>query len=1134
MAILLFVLALPHYVTAQSSAAPAAGNKSESTAKQDFSQEPWIYEYRHVAMRYENDGSGTREVHARVHVQTPAGLNSAGQLIFEYNALDEQVEIRSVRVLKPDGTIVTASPENVQDLSAPVTREAPMYTDARQKHVTVPGLALGDVIEYDVVINAKPLLAGEFWQIWNFEQRMIALDEELDLNVPADRTVKIKSPEGIEASNHVEGDRRLYHWATANLKTPPPVDIFKDFKFDVIKLLGGERPPAPPRVMFSTFQSWARVADWYAELERDRRVPTPEIRAKADEIARGQYTDEAKAQALYYWVSHNIRYVSLSFGVGRYQPHAAAEVFSNRYGDCKDKTTLLEAMLEAEGLHAHAVLANSIVDVDPYVPNPLQFDHAYTFLQIAGKDIWLDSTLGVGPFGYLLPQLRGKEALVVSEKHSAALRETPQEFPFTVEYRVGVNGTVDVNGTLDSTVELQMRGDVEVLIRLLNDHLSPEQLAKSADSVLARTNKFLYGSAQYSDFKVLNAADISQPVKAQFHVNGKLMYVNPRGSTLAQLTAALTEMPIAQWHLLSLLPAVDSKPDADGKPQQLPTDLRGPRTYSLDLNLALATFVESDPPPAKDSRITEKFAEYAASDSWKGNTLHASRSLDLRVPTIAAADSKEYAAFVERVAGANPVPYAPKNDNAGEGAAGGVVPKVTVMTRSNSSAAAPQATEPVHDAEGDPVLHVRTKETFDLYQHGQEEAKRKNWANAIEAFGSAVKADPQYPDAWRELGRAHMYARQYPDAEAAFRKYLELAPDDRLAYLNMAWALHSQKKYALEEDLLVKRIAVAPKDGDALSRLGAAYLALHLSEQAVPVLERATAQLPKYPAARFALGRAYLETHQDDLAVDTFRRVLELDDSEIMLNSVAYTLAEHNSSLDAAENWSRLSIGVVEKELNESSLSNVQSQTWALVVKLGQYWDTMGWIKFQEGKMAEAEKYVLAAWQVTDDLAIAMHLGRIYESQGRRNDAIDMYLAALSKAPPDYDLSDDAKDTRKRLADIVGGYSQVDDQVTQARKKKSPMRTVAIANPSGAQGIAQYTVIIDANSKVVDLAATTPEDPLAALNDAVRAAAMPQSFPDNTLKKLPRLGTLACTGAEQPCVFTLLSAYSGTRFAPLE
>ena len=87
----------------------------------------------------------------------------------------------------------------------------------------------------------------------------------------------------------------------------------------------------------------------------------------------------------------------------------------------------------------------------------------------------------------------------------------------------------------------------------------------------------------------------------------------------------------------------------------------------------------------------------------------------------------------------------------------------------------------------------------------------------------------------------------------------------------------------------------------------------------------------------------------------------------------------------------------MEKELNESSLANLQAQTWTTVVKPGQYWDTLGWIKFEQGNLKDAEKYVLAAWEVADDPAIGMHLGRIYEAQGRRDDAVDIYLAALSK-----------------------------------------------------------------------------------------------------------------------------------------
>ena len=100
MAVLLLVLAVPFCSAAQSSATPGSSNKPHPNAKPDFSQEPAVYEYTHVSMRYENDGSGTREVRSRIRVQTPAGLAVAGQLVFEYNAVDEQVDIKSVRVLK--------------------------------------------------------------------------------------------------------------------------------------------------------------------------------------------------------------------------------------------------------------------------------------------------------------------------------------------------------------------------------------------------------------------------------------------------------------------------------------------------------------------------------------------------------------------------------------------------------------------------------------------------------------------------------------------------------------------------------------------------------------------------------------------------------------------------------------------------------------------------------------------------------------------------------------------------------------------------------------------------------------------------------------------------------------------------
>src|SRR6202041_453865 len=332
---------------------------------------------------------------------------------------------------------------------------------------------------------------------------------------------------------------------------------------------------------------------------------------------------------------------------------------------------------------------------------------------------------------------------------------------------------------------------------------------------------------------------------------------------------------------------------------------KGPGSYSLTLNLTFPDLPKSDLPPPKEFHLAQEFAEFQSRDSWEGTTLSGSKSLDLRMSTIPATDSSEYAAFVKGIADAFAAPPEPKIE----------------------SKATPTATNP-QPVEG---KHVAAADVQDMYKHGEDESKRKNWANAIEAFGSATKADPKYPEAWRELGRAHMYARQYSDAEAAFRKYLELAPNDHLAYLNMAWVLFNEKKFEEEKELMLKRIAVAPNDGDALFRLGTAYLALKQPTQAVPVLERAIVQFPKYLAAHLSLGRAYLENNQDLLAQATLRKAVTLDDGESTLNNVAYLLGEHGAFLDLAEEWSKRSIDIVEKELNNSTLSNVQASTWTLV-----------------------------------------------------------------------------------------------------------------------------------------------------------------------------------------------------------
>ena len=210
------------------STTPAAGATSpEKSAdlfkledkSHDYSQESYVVEKMHTRYTFESDGTGRKELTARIRVQSEAGVQQWGQLQVGYNSANERVEIPYVRVLKKDGSVVKAGDDAVQDLSAPVEHEAPVYTDYRQKHVTVPGLRPGEVLEYDLVtVIHTPLAAGQFWTEYEFDKTSIVLDETVDVDVPATRAVKLKNKPGKEPKITEENGRRLYHWSSSHLE----------------------------------------------------------------------------------------------------------------------------------------------------------------------------------------------------------------------------------------------------------------------------------------------------------------------------------------------------------------------------------------------------------------------------------------------------------------------------------------------------------------------------------------------------------------------------------------------------------------------------------------------------------------------------------------------------------------------------------------------------------------------------------------------------------------------------------------------------------------------------------------------------------------------------------------------------
>jgi hypothetical protein len=170
--------------------------------KPDYSQEPFVIEQSSTEIIFENDGTSARKSKMRVRIQSDAGIQRYAVLTFAYQSFTEAVDIEYVRVRKPDATLVVTPSDSVQDLASEITRQAPFYSDLRERHVPVKGLGVGDVLEYQAHWKTvKPLAPGQFWLSYNFAHDGIHLQERLQVDVPREAPREVEESE-LKPSHH--------------------------------------------------------------------------------------------------------------------------------------------------------------------------------------------------------------------------------------------------------------------------------------------------------------------------------------------------------------------------------------------------------------------------------------------------------------------------------------------------------------------------------------------------------------------------------------------------------------------------------------------------------------------------------------------------------------------------------------------------------------------------------------------------------------------------------------------------------------------------------------------------------------------------------------------------------------------
>ncbi|HEY0782735.1 MAG TPA: transglutaminase domain-containing protein, partial [Thermoanaerobaculia bacterium] len=199
-------------------------------------------------------------------------------------------------------------------------------------------------------------------------------------------------------------------------------------------------------------------------LVREADRITPEIAARAAELTKGARSEREKVLALYDFVTR-LRYVAIPLGVNSLRPHAASATLANRYGDCKDKANLFNALLRSQGIAADLVLVPRFTQADDGVPG-LGFNHAISRLTLGGETVWADTTDDVSRFGLLPPGDPGRKVLVVGDSGPpAALTALPPPLPEA--HRLAIAGQLKgaVDGTFAGAVTARAQGYADYALR---------------------------------------------------------------------------------------------------------------------------------------------------------------------------------------------------------------------------------------------------------------------------------------------------------------------------------------------------------------------------------------------------------------------------------------------------------------------------------------------------------------------------------------------------------------------------------------------------------------------------------------------------------------------------------------------
>ncbi|HWR37277.1 MAG TPA: DUF3857 domain-containing protein [Clostridia bacterium] len=566
--------------------------------------------------RVQQNGLASARVQQIFKVMNAQGAREFGTRAVQYSPASESLEILRARVHKQDGRMIEA--EEGGETSVADTGVS-MYYDVRSRVLRFPSLEAGDLIELDYRVSPESETNpyGDYYGgLTLFRGTMSTKLKRYVLLTPAERNfhvVETRMPHS--ASVTVAGGERIYTWEARDLAALP------------------NEPRSPsateiaPYISVSTFSNWDELGKWYAELVRPQFTLDAALREVAKRISAENPEELARIHAIHQLVLRNTHYVALEFGIYSYKPYPVSQIYARRFGDCKDKASLMIALMRAVGVDAELAMVRTrrMGEINEQVASIAPFNHAIVYLPKYG--LWLDGTAEYSGARELPLEDQGAMALTVSADGRTQMHRIPVTTPEDNYTHRAIRAEIRRDGTMQFSGTVYTRGEDAPGLR--REYEVAERQRESIRASLAE----VFPTVKVENVEVDGAADLEKDVTVKF--SGALDAFSGRSSM------ALTGTWMRRGYLQTLAPLGERTQDLL---------LPAPWTTEEELQFALPEGTVRVELP-QETRLDSKFGSAVLRYDRRGSQVIV-RTLvqfrQIRITPAEYAEFREFCAAVER------------------------------------------------------------------------------------------------------------------------------------------------------------------------------------------------------------------------------------------------------------------------------------------------------------------------------------------------------------------------------------------------------------------------------------------------------------------------------------------------------